>query len=101
MSAAIAAPCVFGAVLGYLTHYLVRRDANPGIKDLAGIVGVLFGGVVFKVLLGPNETSWYMIGLGVGFFLYWAALMVGRETVKSPLPKTASERGLRLFPFLK
>jgi hypothetical protein len=101
MSAEVIGASALGTVLGYVVHYLIRRDANPGIKDLAAIIGALLGGVVFKVLVGPNETSWYMIGLGVGFFLYWAALMVGRETVKSPLPRTAAERGLTLFPFLK
>jgi ABC-type uncharacterized transport system permease subunit len=101
MTAGIVGVCLLGAVLGYLTHFLVRRDAKAGIKDLAAIVGVLLGDVIFKVVVGEVEANWYMIGIGLGFFLYWAALMIGRETVKTPIPLTASERGLRLFPFLK
>jgi hypothetical protein len=100
MNVGLIGAFLLGMVLGYLTHFLVRRDVNPGVKDLGGIVGIIVGGVALKVLAGPDETSWYLIGLGVGFFLYWAALMVGSEKVKSPLPKTASERGLTLFPFL-
>jgi hypothetical protein len=96
MSTPSIAAAVFGAVLGYLTHYLVRRDANPGIEDLSAIVGVVLGDVVLRTV-GVDETSSYLIGLGIGFFLYWAALMAGRETTKSLEPA----RRLTLFPFLK
>ena len=97
ISTASVGALLLGAVIGYLTHYLVRRDAQPGIKDLTGIIGAVLGGVVLNVLASPAETSWYLIGLGGGFFLYWAALLAGREAIKSPV----ASRGLPLFPFLK
>ena len=94
MSAATLGPLLFGAVVGYLVHYLIRRDAKPGIADLAGIIGAMLGAGVMKVVSTPEATDWYLIGIGIGFFLYWAALLAGREKVKSL-------RELRLFPFLK
>jgi uncharacterized membrane protein YeaQ/YmgE (transglycosylase-associated protein family) len=87
-----------GAVIGFLVHYLVRRDPEPGVKDLGGIVGAILGGVALKALPGPGQLSWYFIGLGIGFFLYWISLMAGREKVK----RLREERKpLPLFPFLK
>jgi len=97
MTTASVGAILLGAVIGYLTHYLVRRDTQPGIKDLGGIIGAVLGGVVLNVVASPAETSWYLIGLGGGFFLYWAALLAGREAIKAP----AAGRGLSLFPFLK
>ena len=74
---------LLGAVLGYLTHYLVRRDEKPGIEDLGSIAGMLLTGVVIKVVTPENSPAdqiyWYMFGVGIGFFLYWLALMLGRE----------------------
>lgn len=96
MSTATIGAAVFGTVVGYLLHYLVRRDARPGIKDLSGIIGAIIGGVVLRVLESPEETSWYLIGLGIGFFLYWAALLAGREKVKG----IRDVGTLPLFPFL-
>ena len=104
MPPAIVGALLLGAVIGYLLHFLVRRDPNPGIKDLSGIVAALLGGAVMKVLAGADEVSWYLIGLGAGFFLYWLALMIGREqlkAVKGPPGQTLQPRNLTLFPFLK
>jgi hypothetical protein len=98
MSAQIMGAFLFGAVLGYVTHYLVRRDAAPGVSDLAAIVGVIIGGTVFKVIVGESATSWYLIGLGAGFFLYWLALMLGREPAAKGVQ--IATRKLTLFPFL-
>ena len=74
---------VLGMVLGYLMHYLVRRDEKAGIADLGSIAVMLLTGVVIKVVAPENSPTdqiyWYLIGLGIGFFLYWLALMAGRE----------------------
>jgi hypothetical protein len=98
LSANLAGACLLGAVLGYVTHYLIRRDAKPGIADLGAIIAAILGATVLKVVAGPNELSWYLIGLGAGFFLYWAALMIGKE----PAIKAVgiAERRITLFPFL-
>lgn len=95
----LIAACVLGAVLGYITHFLIRKDANPGIKDLSIIIADVLGGGVFGVIGGGDATSWYLIGLGIGFFLYWAALMLGREG-RHVNYFVGGERHLTLFPFL-
>jgi hypothetical protein len=98
MTLKTAGALVLGTVIGYLAHYLVRRDPEPGVEDLGAIVGVVLGSVVFNVITGQDQTSWYLIGLGVGFFLYWLALLAGREQVK----KLRQEmRALPILPFLK
>jgi hypothetical protein len=91
-----------GAALGCLTQNLIRRDPNPGIADLAAIVAVISGAAVFKAVLGESETSWYLIGVGVGFFLCWVALLLGHGR-----PRTNGSSGIEsdrgsvtLFPFL-
>lgn len=89
---------VLGVVIGFLAHYLIRRDPEPGIEDLAAIVGVVLGSVVFNVITGQDQTSWYLIGLGVGFFLYWLALLAGLERVKKHHQEM---KPLPLLPFLK
>jgi Na+-translocating ferredoxin:NAD+ oxidoreductase RnfD subunit len=103
MQVELVAACVIGTVLGYITHFLIRRDANPGVKDLAAIVGVILGAGVLGVVGQGPAVSWYMIGIGIGFFLYWLALMVGRE---GPQPKdffnpASTSRELTLFPFIR
>lgn len=97
MSPATVGAVLLGAVIGYVTHYLIRRDPDPGIKDLSAIIGAVLGGVVLNILASPAEISWYLIGLGAGFFLYWLALLAGREPTKA----AAQERRLKLFPFLR
>ena len=96
MSADLVGAVVFGTVVGYLVHYLVRRDREPGVGDIGAIIGVVLGGGVLKVVSSEGMMSWYLIGLGIGFFLYWLALMAGREKV----PKSPAELPpLPLFPF--
>lgn len=97
MTVAEIGALVLGIVLGFLTHYLVRRDQEPGIEDLAAIIAAVLGAQVFKVITGQDQTSWYLIGLGVGFFLYWLALLLGREQVKQ---LKMQNKKLPLLPFL-
>jgi ABC-type uncharacterized transport system permease subunit len=87
-----------GAVIGYLAHFVARRNPTPKIGDLGTIIGVILGGAVFKVITGPEQTSWYLIGLGLGFFLYLVALFAGGEKVKQ---LSAERQPLPLLPFLK
>jgi len=106
-----AGALALGAVLGYVTHYLVRRDENPGVHDLAAIVAVLLGGLVLDAVGGAERTGAYFLGLGAGFFLYWLALLAGREPsgpvmgsrqAEPPPDGTVARRSrVRLFPFSK
>ena len=88
----------FGIVLGFLTHYLVRRDQKVGIGDLSIIVGVLLGTLVLDRIGGKEQISWYLIGLCIGFFKYWLAQLLGREQVKTHIKEG---KPLPLFPFLR
>lgn len=98
MSVASIGALVLGAVIGYLAHFVARRNPTPSIGDLGAIVGVILGGAVFKIITGPEQTSWYLIGLGVGFFLYLVALLAGGEKVRQ---LTEERQPLPLLPFFK
>lgn len=78
-----------GAALGCLTQNLIRRDPNPGIADLAAILAVISGAAVCKVVVGESDTSWYLIGVGVGFFLCWLALLLEHRR-----PRTNGSSGI-------
>jgi uncharacterized membrane protein YeaQ/YmgE (transglycosylase-associated protein family) len=95
MTLAAIGAAVLGLVIGYLTHYLVRRDPQAGIEDLAVIIGAILGAAIFKVV-SPEATNWYLIGLGLGFFLYWLALALGRENVKKLIEQ---RKALPVLPF--
>jgi len=82
MTLAAIGALVLGMVLGYLAHYMVRRDQQAGVGELAVVIAALLGAAVFKVITGQDQTSWYLIGLGVGFFLYWFQLLLSREQIK-------------------
>lgn len=98
MTVAEIGALALGTVLGFLTHYLVRRDQQPGVEDLAAIIAAVLGALVFNVITGSDQTSWYLIGLGIGFFLYWLALLLGREQVRQ---LQLQNRKLPLLPFLR
>lgn len=78
MAITTAGALAFGGVLGYVTHYLVRRDPSPGAHDLAGIVASLASGLVLDAVGGPDHTGAYFLGLALGFILYWLALRAGQ-----------------------
>lgn len=98
MTVEIVGALILGVVIGYLAHYFVRREPEPGVEDLGAIVSVVLGSVVFNVITGQDQTSWYLIGLGIGFFLYWIALLAGREQVRE---LRRAMKPLPLFPFLR
>lgn len=91
-----------GAALGCLTQNLIRRDPNPGIANLAAILAVISGAAVCKVVVGESETSWYLTGVGVGFFLYWAALLLGpgRPWTNGPSGIESDRGSVTPFSFL-
>jgi uncharacterized membrane protein YeaQ/YmgE (transglycosylase-associated protein family) len=88
---------ILGTVIGYLLHYLVRKDQQAGISDLAAIIAAILGATIFKIIVGPIATNWYLIGLGVGFFLYWVALLLGREKIKI---RIAEKKPVPVVPFI-
>jgi uncharacterized membrane protein YeaQ/YmgE (transglycosylase-associated protein family) len=98
MTLAAIGAAVLGLVIGYLTHYLVRRDQQAGVGDLAMIIGAILGAAIFNIIKEPEATYWYLIGLGIGFFLYWLALLLGREKVKKLIEQ---KKALPVLPFLE
>jgi hypothetical protein len=87
-----------GIVLGYVTHYLLRRDEAPGAHDLAGIVASLVSGLALDAVGGSGGASAYFVGLAVGFFLYWLALAATCAGEQAAADRPPSRRRGRLFP---
>lgn len=69
---------LFGLVLGWFA-YFVNRHRREDIKlaDIAGFVAAIGGGAVLALFpSGSDLFGVYGIGLAVGFFAYFAVLVV-------------------------
>lgn len=97
MSSSALGPLALGTVLGYVTHYLLRRDPTPGAHDLAGIVASLASGLVLDAVGGPERAHEYFVGLALGFGVYWLALRWGGERTEGPRAGSSGSRP-RLLP---
>jgi len=68
----------FGALIGWYVYYINRyRKSDVQFSDLTTVIGILGGAVVLSLF--PSETSLfgaYGIGLFVGFFGYFASLLL-------------------------
>jgi len=68
----------FGTLIGWYVYYINRyRKGDVQMTDLVTLIGVIGGGAV--VALFPAKTDLfgaYGIGLGVGFFGYFLALII-------------------------
>ena len=75
----------FGAVLGWITYFVMRRAQPKVLSDLSTILGTLGGGVIVG-LFDPETATFagYAIGLAVGFFGYYLAFLkiVGRHAIR-------------------
>ena len=73
----IGGALAFGLVLGWNVYFVNRyRRGDIGFGDLATLLGVLGGAAVLSLF--PNNTDLfgaYGLGLGVGFFAYFAVLV--------------------------
>jgi len=69
----------FGTVLGWFLYFTNRyRKADTQLSDVATLIGVV-GGSAITALFGDAKTTLfgaYGIGLAVGFFAYFLALLV-------------------------
>jgi hypothetical protein len=68
----------FGAVIGWITYYTMRKNTKPRtLSDLTVIVAALVGPGILTVfpapVAGTRQTmfGYYGIGLASGFFLYY------------------------------
>lgn len=73
---------IFGVVIGFLLCHLLKRCHQSGMAYLWLILGVLLGGIFIAIIADPNQTSWYLDGLSIGFLLYWIIMLGGRGVIK-------------------
>ena len=68
----------FGALIGWYIYYINRyRKADVQLNDLVTLVGVLGGGAVLALFpAGTDLFGAYGIGLFIGFFGYFVALII-------------------------
>ena len=75
----------FGAVLGWVTYFIMRRAQPKALTDIATIVGALGGAAVINLFdpKGPLFGA-YAVGLAVGFFGYYALFrkLVGQSALR-------------------
>jgi hypothetical protein len=68
----------FGVLIGWFVYYINRdRKGEVQFSDLVTLLGILGGGAILALF--PVKTDLfgaYGIGLGVGFFGYFLALLV-------------------------
>jgi hypothetical protein len=66
-----AGPICFGIVVGWITYRsLRRRSGQPGLSDIATVIGAVGGGAVTLLFPQPDLFNNYAIGLAIGFFGY-------------------------------
>lgn len=68
----------FGTIIGWLVYYINRyRKGDVQFSDLATVIGILGGGAILALFpAGTDLFGGYGIGLFVGFFSYFAFLML-------------------------
>jgi uncharacterized membrane protein YeaQ/YmgE (transglycosylase-associated protein family) len=74
----------FGLVIGWFTYFVNRyRKGDVQLTDVLTIVGAVGGGAILTLFPeGTDLFGAYGIGLAVGFFAYFAVLLV--LVAKSP-----------------
>ena len=74
----LAGAAGFGAVLGWFVYYINRhRKTDVQVEDLVTLVGVLGGsGILSLFPQGTDLFGAYGIGLAIGFFGYFLALII-------------------------
>lgn len=83
MEIATAGAFAFGLIIGWYIYYVNRyRKADVQLGDITTIIGAIGGGAVIKLFGGSDAIfaaslfGAYGIGLAVGFFGYFAALII-------------------------
>ena len=86
----------FGAVIGWVTYFIMRRAQPKALNDITTIIGIL-GGAGIIALFDPEGPVFggYAIGLAVGFFgYYWAFLkIVGKYAIRDVVVKQMKSSG--------
>jgi hypothetical protein len=73
----VGAGC-FGAIIGWYVYYINRyRDGGVQFSDLVTVIGIIGGGTVLALFQSQTDLfGAYGIGLAVGFFGYFLALLI-------------------------
>ncbi len=68
----------FGVLIGWYVYYINRyRKADVQLGDLVTLIGVIGGGAIVALFPAKSDLfGAYGIGLGIGFFGYFIALIV-------------------------
>ena len=103
MSVFCIAAGVLGAVLGYILNWALRHNPKPDATEIIALIGMIAGGIVVQLIKDnllqcPGAVAWYLIGVGVGFFIYSLALWVGWEKIKTEVSEGKLD-GLPFSPF--
>jgi hypothetical protein len=70
---------LFGSTLGYAMFFVLRNvpAANRSIQDLSVLASVI-GGAATTALFPGNLFGYYCVGVGIGFWIYFAAAVLNR-----------------------
>ena len=68
----------FGLLIGWYVYYINRyRKSDVQLGDLVTLIGVIGGGAIVALFPAKSDLfGAYGIGLGIGFFGYFAALII-------------------------
>src|SRR6185369_2704280 len=84
----------FGAVIGWITYFIMRRAQPTALTDIATLIGTLGGAAILTLFeaRGPMFAA-YAIGLAVGFFAYFAiySKIVGITALRESLTKQQAD----------
>jgi uncharacterized membrane protein YeaQ/YmgE (transglycosylase-associated protein family) len=84
----------FGAVIGWITYFIMRRAQPTAITDISTLIGTLGGAAVLTLFeaRGPMFAG-YAIGLAVGFFAYFViySQIVGVTALRESLTRQQSD----------
>ena len=84
----------FGAVIGWITYFIMRRAQPTALTDIATLIGTIGGAAILTLFeaRGPMFAA-YAIGLAVGFFAYFAiySKIVGITALRESLTKQQAD----------
>jgi len=67
----------FGAVVGWVTYYIMRYSQAHALSDIAVVIGAIGGAAVLALFPAQSGLfAAYGIGLAVGFFVYVVILII-------------------------
>ncbi len=68
---------MFGVVIGWFLYFVNRYRKDVALADLATVLAAIGGGAVLSLFPAKTDLfAAYAIGLAVGFFGYFAVLLV-------------------------